>query len=188
MAVLVELVDTPIDVARWQAALGDSNFLPEVWPDVGAEVWLYGRTRRHTRIPTSPEQPSSVGDRRDHATGGASVGEPPGGSVERDVSATTLRKTESLYYEAHRSMALKELRRIAGEAVEHFGVAGVVIVHRLGHVSVRQMSVAVGCGSAHRRPAIEAVAWIMDAIKRDVPIWKRETFADGRVEWVHPTG
>jgi molybdopterin synthase catalytic subunit len=62
-----------------------------------------------------------------------------------------------------------------------------LIVHRLGEVPVGQVSVVVGCSSAHRVATFQALPWIMDELKRDVPIWKRELYTDGTTEWVHPT-
>lgn len=191
MSISVELVDEPIDLSRWQTTLDD--------PDVGAHVWLYGTTRRTTRLPARDLPARDLPARDLPATGHASndaVGQSQHPSEtatdsrehigQDDVEGMTVRRTQTLYYEAHRSMALEQLRQIATQAVAQFGVVGVIVIHRLGDVPVGQMSVAVGCASAHRRPALDAVAWIMEAIKRDVPIWKRETFADGRVEWVHP--
>ena len=95
-------------------------------------------------------------------------------------------QTESLSYEAHRPMAIGELHRLANAAVERFGLLAVVIVHRLGDVPVGQSSVVMGCSSPHRRPCFDAPAWMMDELKRDVPIWKRELFTDGNTEWQHP--
>ena len=95
--------------------------------------------------------------------------------------------TQQLSYEAHRPMAQKELESLADRAVEKFGLAHVVIVHRLGEVPIGQSSVVVGCSSAHRDASFDALRWIMQTLKRDVPIWKRETYADGSREWVHPT-
>ena len=95
--------------------------------------------------------------------------------------------TETLSYEAHESMATKELESLARQAIDRFALQHVVIVHRLGDVPIGEASVAVGCSSAHRIAAFEALPWIMDRLKQDVPIWKRETYTDGSTEWVHPT-
>lgn len=96
------------------------------------------------------------------------------------------RVTERLCYEAHRSMAAAELQRLAARACAQFELAAAVIVHRLGEVAVGQASVVVGCSSGHRPQVFAALPWIMDQLKRDVPIWKQETYADGTTEWVHP--
>ena len=95
--------------------------------------------------------------------------------------------TESLSYEAHKVMAIRELESLAKRAIEKFDLKHVVIVHRIGSVPVGQASVVVGCSSSHRPPTFDALRWIMQVLKQEVPIWKRETYTDGSTEWVHPT-
>ena len=102
------------------------------------------------------------------------------------LSGSGQRITDQLSYEAHRPMAQQQLEALADRAAEKFGLAHVVIVHRLGEVPIGQASVVVGCSSAHRKATFEALSWIMDTLKRDVPIWKRETYSDGTRKWVHP--
>ncbi|MCE9627890.1 MAG: molybdenum cofactor biosynthesis protein MoaE [Candidatus Eisenbacteria bacterium] len=89
-----------------------------------------------------------------------------------------------LEYEAHEGMALAALRVLEDEARTRFELAHVVVVHRLGVVPVAEASVAVVVSTPHRAPAFEASRWIMDELKRRVPIWKKEHFADGGAEWV----
>jgi molybdopterin synthase catalytic subunit len=96
------------------------------------------------------------------------------------------RTTDSLSYEAHRPMAIVSLEKLAAAAIKKFSLCRLVIMHRLGEVPVGEASVVVGCSSAHRRQTFEALAWVMDTLKRETPIWKRETYADGSTEWVHP--
>ena len=96
------------------------------------------------------------------------------------------RVTDTLFYEAHRPMAKRSLEDLANLARERFGLRYTVIIHRLGEVPVGQASVLVGSSSPHRRDSFDALAWIMDELKRVVPIWKRECYADGTTEWVHP--
>jgi len=95
--------------------------------------------------------------------------------------------TELLSYDAHRSMALSELRKLAEAAVGQFSLLGLTIVHRLGDVPVGEPSIVVGCCSPHRIASFQAVAWVMDRVKQDIPIWKRETYRDGKREWIHPS-
>ena len=99
--------------------------------------------------------------------------------------------TQTLFYEAYAPMAIKELRRLAETAVERFELWGVVIHHRLGEVPIGEASVVVGCSAAHRKQALDSVTWIMDTLKSEVPIWKRETIQCRGEErektfWVHP--
>ena len=91
------------------------------------------------------------------------------------------RKTLYLDYEAYREMALEQMRGLAAEAVTKFGVRDVTLVHRLGRLTVGETSVLIVVASAHRGPAFEACRWLIDTLKKTVPIWKKETFADGVV-------
>lgn len=93
------------------------------------------------------------------------------------------RKTLFLEYESYREMALEQMRTLAEEAVEKFGVRDVAIVHRLGRLHVGETSVLVAVASAHRGAAFDACRWLIDTLKRTVPIWKKEQFADGAI-WV----
>lgn len=95
------------------------------------------------------------------------------------------RVTKTLLYEAHESMALRQLQELAEQAQRAHQLAGVIIVHRLGEVPLGQASVIVGCSSAHRADAFAALPWIMNHLKTDVPIWKRETYDDRSTEWIH---
>lgn len=96
------------------------------------------------------------------------------------------RITKTLQYEAHEAMAVDQLQKLAEAATQEHSLAHVVIVHRLGEVPIGQASVLVGCSSAHRADAFAAMPWIMDRLKADVPIWKRETYDDQSTEWIHP--
>ena len=97
-----------------------------------------------------------------------------------------IRITRTLHYEAHESMALAQLQSLAEQALHEHSLSGVVIVHRLGEVPLGEASVLVGCSSAHRADTFAALPWIMDRLKADVPIWKKETYEDESTEWVHP--
>lgn len=99
---------------------------------------------------------------------------------------TSKRITESLHYDAYRPMAEQELQRLAALATSRFGLRRLVLIHRLGPVPIGEASVAVGCSSPHRSATFEALPWILNELKTQVPIWKRERFADGSTEWVHP--
>jgi molybdopterin synthase catalytic subunit len=91
------------------------------------------------------------------------------------------RKTLYLDYEAYEEMAEKQMRELAVEAREKFGVRHVTIVHRLGRLMVGETSVLIVVASAHRGQAYEASRWLIDTLKKKVPIWKKETFVDGAV-------
>src|SRR5580698_2431683 len=91
------------------------------------------------------------------------------------------RKTLYLDYEAYREMALEQMRGLAAEAVTKFGVRDVTLVHRLGRLEIGETSVLIVVASAHRGPAFEACRWIIDTLKKTVPIWKKEYFEDGAI-------
>ncbi|MEM8865093.1 MAG: molybdenum cofactor biosynthesis protein MoaE [Planctomycetota bacterium] len=96
------------------------------------------------------------------------------------------RQTTQLSYEAHASMAETQLERLEHAARERWPLVECQIVHRLGEVPLAEASVAIVASSPHRADAFEAGRWLIDELKRDVPIWKREHYADGTTEWVHP--
>ncbi len=91
------------------------------------------------------------------------------------------RHTLHLDYEAYEEMALKQMNELAAQARERFKVRHVSIVHRLGRLMVGETSVLIVVASAHRAQAYEASRWLIDTLKRTVPIWKKETFVDGAV-------
>jgi molybdopterin synthase catalytic subunit/molybdopterin converting factor small subunit len=91
------------------------------------------------------------------------------------------RRTLYLDYEAYEAMALKQMEALATEARERFGVRGASIVHRLGRLEIGETSVLIVVAAAHRGAAFEASRWIIDTLKKTVPIWKKEYFEDGAV-------
>lgn len=91
------------------------------------------------------------------------------------------RQTLHLDYEAYEEMAAKQMAELAREARAKFGVRQVTIVHRLGRLLVGETSVLIVVASAHRAQAFEACRWVIDTLKKTVPIWKKETFVDGAV-------
>lgn len=91
------------------------------------------------------------------------------------------RRTLHLDYEAYEEMAAKQMRALAAEARSRFGVRQVTIVHRLGRLQIGETSVLIVVSSAHRAQAFDACRWVIDTLKTTVPIWKKETFADGAV-------
>ena len=91
------------------------------------------------------------------------------------------RKTLHLDYEAYREMALEQMRGLAMDAVAKFGVRDVALVHRLGRLTVGETSVLVVVASAHRGAGFDACRWLIDTLKKTVPIWKKEQFIDGAV-------
>jgi len=89
-----------------------------------------------------------------------------------------------LAYEAFVPMAEAQLDQIRIQAMATFGLNQCLIHHRLGEVPLLEAAVVVAVSSPHRREAFEAAAWIMDRVKEQVPIWKREHYQDGALSWV----
>jgi molybdopterin synthase catalytic subunit len=96
------------------------------------------------------------------------------------------RQTVALDYEAYREMAERQLAELEAEARRRWPVIECSITHRLGRVPPTEASVAIAVSTPHRSDAFAAGQWLIDSLKRDVPIWKREQWADGSQEWVHP--
>jgi molybdopterin synthase catalytic subunit/molybdopterin converting factor small subunit len=91
------------------------------------------------------------------------------------------RETLYLDYEAYEEMATKQMADLALQAREKYGVSHVTILHRLGRLAIGETSVLIVVASAHRGQAFDACRWLIDTLKKTVPIWKKETFADGVV-------
>jgi molybdopterin synthase catalytic subunit len=96
------------------------------------------------------------------------------------------RETVALDYEAYVEMARAKLVEIVDEAKEKWPIVEVAIQHRLGHLEVGEISVAVAVSCPHRSEAFEAGRFLIDRLKECVPVWKKENWSDGSTEWVHP--
>ena len=96
------------------------------------------------------------------------------------------RKTASLDYTTYRPMAVKEIEKLASQAAEQWPLLAIAITHRLGHLEVGEASVAIAVSAPHRGEAFTAGQWLIDTLKEQVPIWKKENWADGQSDWVHP--
>ena len=91
------------------------------------------------------------------------------------------RKTLYLDYEAYEEMALKQMESLAGQALSQFQIREVALVHRLGRLEIGETSVLMVVAATHRAAAFDACRWLIDTLKRTVPIWKKEYFEDGAV-------
>lgn len=89
------------------------------------------------------------------------------------------RHVEFLEYEAYQALALQEMERVAAEAEQRWPLLGIGMEHRLGHLGVGEISVAIAVASAHRREAFEAGRFAIDTLKQTVPIWKKEVWDEG---------
>ena len=122
----------------------------------------------------------------------ASVSDPDCGANVLFVGTTRRmtgeRETTRLEYECYESMAVSKMESLAAEASKQWPIVRVSIVHRIGVVEIEAASIAVAVSSAHRAVAFEAAAWLLERLKQEVPVWKREIWADGQEEWIHPVG
>jgi molybdopterin synthase catalytic subunit/molybdopterin converting factor small subunit len=91
------------------------------------------------------------------------------------------RRTLYLDYEAYEKMALKQMEALAEQAGQQFSIRDVIVVHRLGRLEIGETSILIVVASAHRAAAFDACRWLIDTLKRTVPIWKKEYFEDGAV-------
>lgn len=89
-----------------------------------------------------------------------------------------VRPVMSLSYSAYESMAIKQGHKIVVEAIKRFDIHHAVCVHRIGELNIGDMAIFVGVGSSHRSAAFDACRYILDTVKKDVPIWKKEFYAD----------
>ena len=94
------------------------------------------------------------------------------------------RPVTGMRYDAYRDMAVAVLRDIAGEAAELAGNDRVAVVHRVGELAIGDVSVAVLVSSAHRDAAYRASRHVIEEIKKRLPVWKKEFYADGPAAWV----
>ncbi len=93
------------------------------------------------------------------------------------------RETLYLEYEAYKTMAVKEMEKLCNSACEKFDISNVGIVHRLGKLDIGETSVVISVSAPHRKAAFEACEWLIKELKRTVPIWKKEIYADDE-KWI----
>jgi molybdopterin converting factor subunit 1 len=132
--------------------------------------------RRYASIIRAPIDTQSVLNTLKHPEDGAAV-------VFEGVvrNQTRGRRTIYLDYEAYEEMALQQIEALAEQALKQFAIRDVAMVHRLGRLDIGETSVLIVVASAHRAAAFDACRWLIDTLKRTVPIWKKEYFEDGAV-------
>ena len=97
------------------------------------------------------------------------------------------RQTLSLDYEAYDRMAEVKLKELEASTRERWPIVEIGIIHRLGHLELGEISVAIAVSCPHRHQAFEAGQYVIDELKKSVPIWKQENWGDGTREWIHPS-
>lgn len=96
------------------------------------------------------------------------------------------RRLMALDYQAYEQMAIAQMRRLAAAARQRWPIRRLAIVHRTGRVEIGQPSVLIAVSTPHRSEAFDACRFLIDSIKSDATIWKKEIWADGTQSWVHP--
>ncbi len=96
------------------------------------------------------------------------------------------RAVRGLAYQAYAALAEAEGTRILVEAMQQFPIVDARCVHRIGTLAIGDLAVWVGVSAAHREAAFAACRHIIDEVKKRVPIWKNERYADGESGWLHP--
>jgi molybdopterin synthase catalytic subunit/molybdopterin converting factor small subunit len=154
----------------------------------GDEVGLLPPVSGGTQEQTDQAQPIEVSLTRDpidadNLVAAAKQGESGAVVVFDGIVRNNSRGRQTLYldYEAYEEMATKQMNDLAHEAIAKYGVRHVTIIHRLGRLQVTETSVLIIVASAHRGQAFDACRWLIDTLKKKVPIWKKETFVDGAV-------
>lgn len=94
------------------------------------------------------------------------------------------RPVGGMEYEGYRGMARDQLAAIASEAAERAGSDRVAVVHRLGELAIGEVSVAIAVSTPHRAEAFQAARYVIEEIKKRLPIWKRERYLDGEEAWL----
>jgi molybdopterin synthase catalytic subunit/molybdopterin converting factor small subunit len=150
-------------------------FLPPVSGGLSdAESDMLARRRRYSSIVREKIDTQEVLAKLKQPEDGAAV-------VFEGVVRNHTRGRRTLYldYEAYEEMALKQMDDLAEQALDRFPIRNVALVHRLGRLEIGETSVLIVVASAHRAAAFDACRWLIDTLKRTVPIWKKEYFEDG---------
>jgi molybdopterin synthase catalytic subunit len=129
----------------------------------------------------TPVAPATLARELEHSSAGACATF-EGWVRDRNDGRAVLR----LGYQAYAPLALSEGERILKEAREKFAIIDARCVHRVGTLEIGELAVWVGVSAGHRHAAFDACRYIIDEIKKRVPIWKNEHYADGESGWLHP--
>lgn len=164
------------EYARGAAVLRDGDEVGLLPPVSGGKSGLEELQSQHCAIVRAPIATRQIADSIKAGEDGATV-------VFEGIVRNNSRGRRVLYldYEAYESMAISELQRLSHAALERFAVRDVRLVHRLGRLQIGETSVLIVVASAHRAAAFEACRWLIDTVKKTVPIWKKEYFEDGAV-------
>lgn len=148
-------------------------------PLSGQRLAYLEQRARQAGLPAAPD----LGRQPDAAQAGCGALVSFVGIVRPDRDARH-RQVRALFYEAYAEMAERQMQRLIDEARARWWLAAVEVQHRLGLIDAGQISVVVMTAAPHRAEAYAASQFLIEQIKQDVPIWKRELYDDGTAQWV----
>lgn len=122
----------------------------------------------------------------------AFVADPRAGGIDVFLGTTRTEKNAkgndlvALDYEAYTAMAVDQLHNLAGRARKQWPIIKLAMLHRIGRVDLAEPSVVIAVSTPHRAQAFDACRFLIDELKKEITIWKKEVWTDGATSWIHP--